>query len=354
MTAGRLRANGLPSAIALGLAAGWVGGPLAAQQPEPLWERLRSTFQQEALTVGALLQIVGDAQIERSAPGPNGFSVANARFRLEGRLDGGFEYFFQTAFTQSPAVLDARVGYRAAEALTLDAGLFKAPVSREFLTGAGSIDFVNRSRVVAGLAPGRQIGVQARGFARAGRLEYRAGVFNGNGIQPGGNDDGRLMYAARLGWWPWGGPGNSAPTRRAEVGLSVARSDDDAAPVPLFGAAFAGRRLVLGADTRWRSGPTLVAAELVLARLNPAGPAGTVAPQGWHATLGRHVTPRSQLLVRWDALRGDGVVPDGDQLVLGWNRWPTQATELQVNWLVDLADAAPRRHQILINLQVAF
>jgi hypothetical protein len=327
--------------------------PLAAQQPEPLWEQLRRTFQQEALTVGALLQVVADAQLERTFPGRSGFSIANARIRVQGRLDRGFEYLVRTEFSGAVSLLDARIGYRLTPDLALDAGLFKAPFSREFLTSAGNIDLVNRAQAVSALGPGRQIGVQARGTL-AGRWEARAGTFNGNGIAPGGNDSGDLMFAGRLAWWPRGLPGRGATGGTAEVAVSVARSDDAAAPIGLLPLPFAGQRLVYGADTRWRLGRALLAAEIVVAELDRRGPSPAVMPHGWHATAGYHVARRSQALVRWDALRGDGLAPDRDLLILGFNHWPTRATKLQVNWIVDADDTALDRHQALVNLQVGF
>ena len=68
--------------------------------------------------------------------------------------------------------------------------MFKAPFSKEFLIGADAIDFVNRSRVVAVLAPGRQIGLQARGRLNPGiPVDYNLGIFNGNGYGGNSNDN---------------------------------------------------------------------------------------------------------------------------------------------------------------------
>ncbi|MGE0352101.1 MAG: hypothetical protein AB7I33_13445 [Gemmatimonadales bacterium] len=46
--------------------------------------------------------------------------------------------------------------------------------------------------------------------------------------------------------------------------------------------------------------------------------------------------------------------PDRNFLLPGWNHWPTGATEVQVNWIVDLDRTAVRYQQGLVNLQIAF
>jgi len=70
-----------------------------------------------------------------------------------GNIDKKFSYFFQFDFTKSSAVLDAKLRYQYSTAFGIDAGLFKAPFSREYLTYAADIDFINRSQVVSTLAP---------------------------------------------------------------------------------------------------------------------------------------------------------------------------------------------------------
>ncbi len=326
---------------------------LAAQGGEPVFEELVRTFQRDFLTVGILLQVVGDFQTERTFAGENGFTIANARVRVRGELDQGFGYFLQANLATAPAILDAAARYRFAPAIGLQAGLFKAPVSREFLTGAGGIDFVNRSQVVSALAPNRQIGVQLAGRPGGGAVEYAVGAFNGNRFSAGGNDNGQLLYAGRVGFWP-SVASRARPDDRLEVAVNIAHSRDDGAPVGAgFVPAFAGERTVYGGDVRWRRGRWLVAGEVLAARLDArTGP--VFRPTGWHATGGYMLTRKSQVLARWDAFRPDGIGPDQDLLVLGYNLWPTRPTELQVNYVIPIKGPGPDRHQLLVNLQVGF
>ena len=41
-------------------------------------------------------------------------------------------------------------------------------------------------------------------------------------------------------------------------------------------------------------------------------------------------------------------------IVLGFNAWPTSVTEFQVDYSVDVRDAAVDHHQILVNFQFGF
>ena len=117
-------------------------------------EKLRDTFKKDYLSLGLVLQVVSDFQIERSFPGNNGFTMANMRFIVSGEFDQKFGYLMRTNFINSPAILDAKLHYRFSKKFIIDLGQFKSPFSHEFLIPAESIDFVNRSRAVALLAPG--------------------------------------------------------------------------------------------------------------------------------------------------------------------------------------------------------
>lgn len=324
----------------------------AAQDAEPKFDALVSNFQTEALKIGVLLQAIGDIQGTRIAPGMNGFSVGAAWIRLRGSLDGGFGYLFQSNLALSPSVLDAAVSYRAGDAVTVQAGRFKVPFSAEFLIYAGSIDFVSRSQVVAALAPNRDAGVQVSGRPGSGAVEYVVGAFNGN-RSAAGNDDGELLYAARVVWRPAIATASS-PDDALEVAVNVANSNDTAAPIGIgFIPAFTGTRTLVGADMRLTRGPWLATAEFISARLEPTvGPVRR--PEGWQATGGYELTPKSQALLRWDVFRAAGIGPDVEQIVVGYNRWPTKATELQLNYIVPTNLGGFNHHRILVNLQLGF
>ena len=103
---------------------------------------------------------------------------------------------------------------------------------------------------------------------------------------------------------------------------------------------------------RLQQGRWMVSAEAIAATLVfTAGPERN--PMGWQATAGYMITPKSQGLLRWDALETDGLAVDVNRLIAGYNLWPTKATELQVNYLVPVNGGGIKQHQ-LVNLQVSF
>lgn len=161
-----------------------------------LYDEYKDEFSKEYLKIGLLVQVGGFYQYEQP-DGSNGFALSNFRLKLSGEFDKGIGYMVQTAFTGSPAILDARIYYKISKAFVVDAGLYKTSFSREFLISAANIDFVNRAQLTV-LAPNRQIGVQARGVIPGTVLSYAAGVFNGNRFSNNQNDNNEFLYTGRL------------------------------------------------------------------------------------------------------------------------------------------------------------
>ncbi|GIW53440.1 MAG: hypothetical protein KatS3mg081_2795 [Gemmatimonadales bacterium] len=328
---------------------GW-STPMLAQRPdEPLAQELARQFKNRYLSLGVLLQTVADFQPDPPAGQSNGFSIPNFRLLLSGELDAGFGYAFQANLARSPAILDARMYYKVGSNVAVDVGQFKAPFSREFLTYAGNIDFVNRSQVVTALAPGRQLGMQLRVGGIGGVLGFEGGIFNGNGISVSGNDGNGFMVAARF-----GASGTLARGGSWGVAVNGARSSDrDASFGEGFAQHFSGERSLVGADARWEAGRWLLSGELIWSELSPT-PGASRNPWGYHATLGYRVQPFTQLLVRWDAFDPDDNSDRSDLIILGLNFWPTSATEFQINYLVQAQTPEPRRQRLLINFQFGF
>jgi phosphate-selective porin OprO and OprP len=83
-------------------------------------------------------------------------------------------------------------------------GQFKVPLGRQEMTSSNRLQFVDRDILSFEFTRGRDIGVQLQGLVAGGRLEYRAGVFNGNPASRLGNDNDRYQYNARVVLQPWG------------------------------------------------------------------------------------------------------------------------------------------------------
>jgi phosphate-selective porin len=76
---------------------------------------------------------------------------------------------------------DLKLRYEFHETLALTGGHFKIPVSPEFLTSSRKTDFVERSMLANSIGVDREWGLMASGEVWKKRLEYSAGVFEGDG-----------------------------------------------------------------------------------------------------------------------------------------------------------------------------
>jgi hypothetical protein len=107
-------------------------------------------------------------------------------------------------------LLDAYGNYVVAEGVQIRIGQFKVPYSRQWLTGAGQLQLMDRSIVTNVFTPGRDIGIMGHDVVKFGEnpedmaLEWAFGLFNGDGINVSGNDNNWLGWCARLGFYPMG------------------------------------------------------------------------------------------------------------------------------------------------------
>lgn len=320
----------------------------AQETSESDFEAFQEQLQRDYFTVGALLQAVGDYQYERSS-GYSGFLVGGARLQVKGLLDNKFGYQLQTNFLNNFSVLDANVYYNITPDFSMKAGLFKAPFSLEYLTGAAAIDFVNRSSVVNRLAPKRQIGAQLQGKIADGKLKYSAGMFNGNGYGNNQNDDGNFLYSARLeansGW------GNAADNN-IMVGINAAYEENDQPSGGNVLSQVSGEQVLLGADTRINHDKLMLAGEFIYANLD-TDLGAEHHPFGYYLTAGYFVTPKTQLLVRWDYFDGDFYVDSSDSIIGGVNIFLTEFSQIKFNYSYPVEEGIDYS-QLLMNLQIAF
>lgn len=114
-------------------------------------------------------------------------------------------------------------------------GQFKVPFGRQEMTSSGNQSFVDRSLVSNEYARGRDTGVAVQGATRNNKLEYRAGVFNGNGLTRTTNDNSNLQANARLMWQP---NGSQVLAQRAWVsGALYSEADFESTIVPIYAFA---------------------------------------------------------------------------------------------------------------------
>ncbi len=111
-------------------------------------------------------------------------------------------------------------------------GQYKVPFGRQQMTSSGNQQFIDRALVSDEYERGRDIGVSVQGAVWSNKLEYRAGMFNGNGLTRPGNDNAKFQYDARLMWQP---NGNQVLAQRAWIsGALYSEADFESTTVPLY------------------------------------------------------------------------------------------------------------------------
>jgi hypothetical protein len=111
-------------------------------------------------------------------------------------------------------------------------GQYKVPFGRQQMTSSGNQQFVDRSLVADEYQRGRDIGVSVQGAVWSNKIEYRVGMFNGNGLTRPSNDNDKFQYNARLMWQP---NGNQVLAQRAWVsGALYSEADFESTTVPLY------------------------------------------------------------------------------------------------------------------------
>ena len=150
-----------------------------------------------------------DTKTTTGQPDRESFRIRRAKTKLEGWVySRNLEVELQLNWADTVNLLDdANVNYDVTgghRALMVKAGQFKVPFGRQQLTSAMSQQFVDRSAVSDIFARGRDIGLQLWGTPFKGLLDWRVGVFNGNGRTVARNDNDELQFDARLTLQPFG------------------------------------------------------------------------------------------------------------------------------------------------------
>lgn len=176
---------------------GWKDGKttITSRQAELiLSNRLQVRFTQEMPEVG---DDVGSFRIRRMKTKFEGWAYTK---------DLTYELQLNWPDTANP-LEDAVINYdftKSKKTFQLKAGQYKVPFGRQELTSSGSQEFVDRSIVSARFARGRDIGAQVWGLPSAGKLDWRVGIFNGNGRTVTRNDNDKYQTNARVTWQPFG------------------------------------------------------------------------------------------------------------------------------------------------------
>ena len=159
------------------------------------------------------------------------FRIRRAKTKFEGWVyTRNLTYELQLNWPDTANPLeDAAVNYDFTDGkklFMLKGGQYKVPFGRQELTSSGSQEFVDRSIVSARFARGRDIGLQLWGNPLGNKLDWRVGIFNGNGRTTSRNDNDKYQYNARVTFQPFG-----------DVKYSEADFETISAGKPLFAIA---------------------------------------------------------------------------------------------------------------------
>ena len=183
-----------------------------------------------------------------SGPGEDrgSFRIRRAKFKLEGWFwkQNNLTYELQlnwaavnTAGNPGAMLEDANIAWdpQGRGTFRMLAGQFKVPAFLQQLTSSVNQSFVDRSLTSDQYARGRDIGFAVQGVLLHNKLEYRAGVFNGNGLTQTTNDNASMQVNARLMWQP---NGNQVLVQRPWVGGALySEADFESTTVPLYAVA---------------------------------------------------------------------------------------------------------------------
>jgi hypothetical protein len=205
-------------------------------------------------------------------------ALGNATPTVSWRIQGEFRTSSTGTGKASVSLQDAYIRYAPGQ-FGIQAGQFKTPFSREFLTSLADVETADRSMVVDSLAPKRDIGVMAD-YALGSISTVTLGVFNGEGQNVTANTDSTLLWVGRV---------TARPVAYLTLGLNAAQYGSDSTrygvdgSLEYKGAALEGEYL-----GQHREG-------------------GAVDDKGWYAQATYRVVPWVQLVLKQEDFRRSGI-----------------------------------------------
>ncbi|WP_141691504.1 porin [Rhodohalobacter halophilus] len=308
---------------------------------------MKDRLKSEEFNVGLLLQSVGAFSFEDdSFNGGRQFGLGATRLDIKGELPSNFIYRLQLDFRRSPSVMDAQIGYKFSENFRIVTGAFKPFLSADLDPSPAATDFVNRARLVGAMMNSREVGVTFLGESEG--FNYRIGIYNGNGRQMSNNDN-RFLYTARFGY--------SADLNEAgglDFGVNGAINTSEMESVGRTNRISEGDRLIYGAFIKYSGSKFFGTVEFLETRFDDLALGLEETITGFYGTVGVHATEKSDLLLRWDYLSGEVIIPTSDRIVAGWNYQMTELVSFQLNGLYQLNDVIDDQAGISANLQFYF
>jgi len=179
------------------------------------------------LTLSNRVQVRFTQEMPEVGDDVGSFRIRRAKTKFEGWVySKNLKYELQMNWPSDIVLEDANLNYdfKGDKQFQLKIGQAKVPFGRQELTSSGSQEFVDRSIVSNAFARGRDIGAQLWGTPAGGKVDWRVGLFNGNGINTSRNDNDKYQVDARVTFQPFGD-------------VKYSEGDFDSAGKPLFAIA---------------------------------------------------------------------------------------------------------------------
>lgn len=310
---------------------------------EPLADQMKEKLKSKKFDVGILLQSLGHFSFSDDDFNGNEFDLGATRLSFKGTVDNHFLYKLQMDFRSTPSIKDAQVGYAFSDNFQLIAGSFKPYLSIDLDPNPGVKDFINRARHVGVMMNSREIGLTALG--EAGNFDYRVGMYNGTGLSH--SNDGKFFYTARLGY--------SFPFENGslKIGVNGAINQTEMESVGKSGLVSTGDRTLYGFFTQFDSKAIFGTIEFLQTSFEMLN-TDEETITGFFATLGTHLSEKSDLLGRWDHLEYDLMDTQSELLTFGMNYQATSLIRFQVNVLTLLEESQDAKLGASANFQFQF
>ena len=198
-------------------------------------------------------------------------------------------------------------------------GQFKVPLGRQEMTSSNRLEFADRDLLSGEFSRGRDVGVQLWGLLGKGKVEYRAGIFNGNPAARPDNDNDKYAFDARLMFQPFG------DTRYSESDF------ESRAGKPLLAVAGQFERnnqhgstnvddldtRILGVDAVFKYHGLFLFAEYFARHRTPETSAAFDS-NGFHAQAGYFlIRDHLEIAARWAGYDPSDLIPDNDRTEVG-------------------------------------
>ncbi len=268
------------------------------------WKDGKTTIESKSarLDLSNRLQVRFTQEMPEVGDDVGSFRIRRMKTKMEGWVyakDLTYELQLNWPDTANP-LEDANVNYdftNGKKEFQLKAGQYKVPFGRQELTSSGSQEFVDRSAVANEFARGRDLGVQVWGTPLGGKLDWRVGIFNGNGRTVSRNDNDKYQTNARLTFQPFGdvkySEGDFESTDKPLVAIA-AQYESNERPIAAAGTtpAHSADREILGGDVVFKFKGFFLFGEFFDASTDRSGTVSDFDHDGWNVQAGYFVIPQ--------------------------------------------------------------